>query len=176
MRGLDLACGDALRCAYVTLSNGANGSVSGVAVEANENPVDVNREGAIRNQTTGYRKPSIGFKDRMEQARGNLARLLGVPSASQRLLGDLLAEYLGQRRPVSQTTVAGWEQKPPDIDTIAAIADVCGVHRSWLAFTEGPTEKAPDGHGHVGIPIRPPPDVTAREWLAERSLKAKRKR
>jgi hypothetical protein len=66
---------------------------------------------------------------------------LGRPSKdklSQEQLGELVAERMGKKEPITQSAVGKWmnREKPntPDYQTLDAIADVLGVDRAWLAW------------------------------------------
>jgi len=66
-------------------------------------------------------------------------------------LATMLSERLGT--PLSPNTVKGWESGAiPDVETIAAIADLCDVHPAWLAFGLGNPTDPVDGVATV----RPP--------------------
>lgn len=75
----------------------------------------------------------------------------GLRRVKQLQLARMLAGRMGGT--VSPNTVKGWEQGAiPDVETIAAIAELCGVHPSWLAFGLG----GPDDPIVGVVRVRPP--------------------
>lgn len=67
----------------------------------------------------------------------------GVPTQSE--LGARLASKLGRKDPVPAGTISRWEadKAVPDLPTILAIAEVCGVSPGWLAFGAASGEASP---------------------------------
>lgn len=97
----------------------------------------VKRDVAGRNRSEGYRRPSVGLPVRLINARGFCAAYHGVAGISQKQIGELAGELLGKAIP--QRTISNWEKgiAAPDLDSLAAIADVSGVSRAWLVLAEG---------------------------------------
>lgn len=81
-------------------------------------------------------------------------------------MAAMLSEALGAT--MSPNTVKGWETGAiPDVESIAAVAALCGVHPAWLAFGLGqpddpvvgdvgvrPPKTAPDEEEEVAVPMR----------------------
>jgi hypothetical protein len=88
---------------------------------------------------------------RILMARMELAADIGdrVP---QEMLGAMVGHYLRRDRPITGATVSRWEagETVPDLETVKALAVVCGVDPGWLGF--GSASKAPSPRDHISDP------------------------
>jgi transcriptional regulator with XRE-family HTH domain len=93
-------------------------------------------------RVTGDRAAQLA--ERILQAR--LAYSMATKSkVSQEALGALVSERLGREQRITGATVSRWESggAVPDLATVEAIAEVCGVDPGWLAFGEKSAAPAP---------------------------------
>lgn len=69
---------------------------------------------------------------------------------SETELGRRVAALLEREKPFSQTAVSGWlDGAFPEVVTVGAIAEVCGVDPGWLAFGEKSKAEPP-----IAAPVR----------------------
>ena len=85
-----------------------------------------------------------GFAQRLFRA-WYLFQLKKGGSATQEWLGRQVGKKLVDREPLSQSAVSRWMKgAKPDLETIAAIAEVLQVDPGWLAFGELSRAPAPE--------------------------------
>lgn len=95
-------------------------------------------------------KPAVGITARFLEAWHRIeSRERGRITLTR--FGELLGTAMGTK-PVAASTVGRWEKGAlPDLESVAAIAAVSGVHPAWLAFGLG----SPDDPVVGEISIRP---------------------
>ena len=75
-----------------------------------------------------------GFDKRLRKAFRAWEDRIGR-DVSQTELGEIVGERLGEKKPISQQSVARWFAGTlPEYPRLEALADVLGVYAGWLAF------------------------------------------
>ena len=96
--------------------------------------------------------PPGTLASRILMARMELSASMGE-KVSQERLGVMAASYLRRDRPITGATVSRWEagETVPDLETVKAVAVVCGVDPGWLAY--GSASNAPAPRDRITDPV-----------------------